>query len=277
MFIPVATAMRTTIAIPPVGEVIDPIIVTSTYVDSTQSLDVTVTEENPDRLYWALVTNPSTPSAAQIVAGTGGGILEAGNVSYSGGFSGTISVTNEAGNELHLVATDLSGNQSTVDIVTGVTVDDTLPTADSAVTDVAGNTITLTTSETVSGNPDTNDFSFAGITAGTPTISSVTVSGTSIVIELSSNFVVEGDTVTVSYTKGGINVITDNYNNELATFASLAVTNNVPAAATINLVDETGVDLLDENNVELFTEADALRDETSVELLDEGNVELLPE
>jgi len=250
MFIPIATAMRTTASVP-VTDAIDPVIVDSIYTNDTQLLSITYTEVNPNRLYWALVTNPSTPNASQIVAGTGGGILEAGDVSYIGGFSGTISVTNEAGNELHLVATDVVGNRSVIEVVTEVVVDNTLPTADSAVTDSAGDTITITTSEPVTGIPSTSDFSFTGISAGVPTIDIVTVLGTSITIGISTNLVSTSDTVTVSYTKG-VNTVKDTYNNELASFASLAVTNNVPASN--DLLDEAGVALLAEDNTNLLQE-----------------------
>ena len=95
-----------------IGEALDPVINTSSYTDATQTLAITYTEANPDRIYWATVTNPSTPTAAQIVAGTGGGILDAGN--YAVTTSQVISVSNEAADEIHLVMTDTTGNPNSL-------------------------------------------------------------------------------------------------------------------------------------------------------------------
>ena len=111
----------------------DPVFNSSSYNSATRTISVNITEANPSRVYWALVANPSTPTAAQIKAGTGGGILDAGDYAYSDGAnSDVITVTNETGDEIHMVATDTAGNGDTVEIITGVVVDSTIPTLSSS-------------------------------------------------------------------------------------------------------------------------------------------------
>jgi len=132
-----------------------PVVDSATYTDPTRSLAAVVTEVNPTRFYWSLVTNPSTPTAPQIVAGTGGGILEAGDFAYTGTTVNTqFTVTNALGDEIHFVIADVAGNLSAVEVLTGVVVDDNAMTADdlSSLSSVAS--IRINGTETVNAISD---------------------------------------------------------------------------------------------------------------------------
>lgn len=127
-----------------------PVVNSSSYTDATQSVSTNITEASGSAtVYWALVANPSTPTGAQVKAGSGGGILEAGSFAVTDGTNNdTISVTDETGDEIHIYVEDASGNNTgnpsalNNTIITGITVDSTAPTitsyspADNA-TDVA--------------------------------------------------------------------------------------------------------------------------------------------
>ena len=111
-----------------------PVINSATYDAPTRTLNTNITEASGSvTRRWALVTNPSTPSKAQIAAGTGGGVLESGSyTAVNGDDAEVITVTNEAGNEIHFYDTDGSGNESGIEIVTGITVDSTAPSISSS-------------------------------------------------------------------------------------------------------------------------------------------------
>lgn len=110
------------------GDVTAPVVDSSSYDAGVVTMGVTEAS-GAATVYWALVANPSAPTAAQVEAGTGGGILEAGSfVVEDGANTDVISVTDVTGDELHLVLKDASGN-STGDpslanntIITGVSI-----------------------------------------------------------------------------------------------------------------------------------------------------------
>lgn len=113
------------------GDTTAPVVTASSYDSGTSALSMSVTEADslPCTLYWAAVATGSTPSAAQVEAGTGGGILQAGTASLgSGANSFTISLTNTSIKELHFVVKDGSGNSTGTPaagshtIITGITV-----------------------------------------------------------------------------------------------------------------------------------------------------------
>ena len=127
-----------------------------------------------------------------------------------------------------LIKSSDGSDPSNVRTVTVSGLDFTNPTVSSAATDVAGDTITLTMSENVQFSQDVADWVLSGVSAGTPTIDSVTGSGTStITIEISTNLVANGDTVTLAYTDSDSDV-RDPDGNNLQNFSGTAVTNNVP-------------------------------------------------
>ena len=97
------------------GDTTAPVVTASSYNSGTQAMSVSVTEAEslPCAFFWAAVATGSTPSAAQIEAGTGGGILEAGTQSLgSGANSFTISLTDTSIDELHFVVKDGAGNST---------------------------------------------------------------------------------------------------------------------------------------------------------------------
>lgn len=96
-----------------------------------------------------------------------------------------------------------------------------------AATNVAGDQIILTVSESVMGTEDTADWVVNGVTGGSATVDAVTISGTTITLDLSDNLVASGDSPTVDYAGGDIE---DAAGNALADFTNQAVTNNVPAS-----------------------------------------------
>ena len=103
-----------------------PVVESSSIVDKTVS--ATITEQNPERFFVVGVANPSTPSAAQIVAGTGGGILEAAQGFYTAGYQEIlVEFTNGSIDEIHFVFRDAAGNTSDIEIIPGVVVDVTAP------------------------------------------------------------------------------------------------------------------------------------------------------
>lgn len=221
-------------------------IASTSFDDSSDTWTLTTDQPSSGNWHWARYADGTTSITPDGSGGWSSAPQESGTIAVgASGASLQVPETGTTGTpyELFLYQRNSSSVDSNV-LTTGYIADNTAPTVSSAATDVAGDTITITTTETVSGTPLTSDFSFSGITAGTPTINSVTVSGTSITIEISGNLVANGDTVTVSYTQGA-NKITDAHGNPVATFSGQAVTNNVPSGATApSIVDATasGVD-----------------------------------
>lgn len=166
--------------------------------------------------------------AAQIANGTAGFFAAAGILDDS-----DIPFTGLSGNTLYqlvfVVDIEDAGNYTNLASVMITTPSDMIaPTVSSATTNVAGNTLILTLSETVAGTEATGDWAVNDVTGGSATVDSVTISGGTITLELSGNLIQTGDTPTVDYSAGDI---ADAAGNDLASFADQAVTNNVPAAS----------------------------------------------
>lgn len=100
-----------------------PLFNSSSYDTGTTTLSASVTELFPNTMYWVGVANPSSPDTGEIIAGAGGGILAAGSFIYdTGGNSQIVEITDTSVDEIHLVATDDTGNRSLIEIITGVVI-----------------------------------------------------------------------------------------------------------------------------------------------------------
>ena len=114
--------------------------------------------------------------------------------------------------------------------------DTTAPTASSSqVANAAPTVVVITMSESLDSGytPATSAFTVSG-----HTVSNVAISGSTISVTVSSAFVNGEAARTVSYTQPGTNQARDTAGNLLASFSSLAITNNVVAVA--NAVTMTG-------------------------------------
>ena len=124
---------------------------------------------------------------------------------------------------------------STIDVTITCSIPDTTPPVQqSAATDTAGTTLTITFSESVASSwADQTDFK---VTAGGSNIviSNVSYSGSTAILTLASP-VYSGQTVLVSYTDNN-SALVDDFFNEAATFSNLAVTNRSTATTSSNSV-----------------------------------------
>lgn len=120
------------------GDTTAPVITAASYDSGTSTLSMSITEATslPCTLHWVGVYTGMTPSAAQIEAGSGGGILQAGTVSLGDGANAfSISLTDTNIKELHFVVKDGAGNSSGTPsaaahtIITGITVAASAPVA----------------------------------------------------------------------------------------------------------------------------------------------------
>ena len=105
--------------------------------------------------------------------------------------------------------------------------DTTAPTFSAAAVNVEGTTITLTYSEALSATTaGTSDF--AVLVGGVSrSVSSVSVSGSTVVLTLASPAVESGQSVSVAYTQpAGSNAVKDSAGNKASSLSSTSVTNN---------------------------------------------------
>ena len=149
---------------------------------------------------------------------------------------GSLTLTaTQSGGRMTIQYRDSDGTLSALTAVTpvdGINIDTTPPAAPTAASDTDGDAIILTFAEAIYGAQDVGDFAVSGVSAGTPTISSVTGFGTTtLTIAISGNLIASGDTVTLAYTNSDSD-LRDQSGNPLADFTGLAVTNNVVAAPT---------------------------------------------
>jgi uncharacterized repeat protein (TIGR02059 family) len=128
---------------------------------------------------------------------------------------------------------DAAGNDAATLAATSVTnnstVDSTVPSFVSAATNAAGTTVTLTYSEALSATTaGTSDFTVL-VGGVSRSVSSVAVSGSTVVLTLSSA-VGAGQSVSVAYTdptgSNDTNALQDAAGNDAATLAATSVTNN---------------------------------------------------
>jgi hypothetical protein len=106
--------------------------------------------------------------------------------------------------------------------------DVTAPTLSSATINTAGTTLTLAFTETVSVGAGGNGGWTVALSAGTPTLSYSSGSGSSSLVYTLSTTVNSGVTGTVAYTQPG-NGLEDTAGNDLATIGSSSITNNSTA------------------------------------------------
>lgn len=107
-----------------------------------------------------------------------------------------------------------------------VEIADDVPVIQTAASSVNGATVTLTYDRALhtAVKPATNSYAIVGITA---TVSSLAISGTTIVLTLSAS-IAFGDEVTVAYTAPAASPIMSAFGVAAASFTAMAITNNVP-------------------------------------------------
>lgn len=196
-----------------------------------------------------------------VTTGTVAGATVAGVVDQGGGSydisvtgidaaNGTLGLTLAGGQDI----TDTSSNALTDTTPSGAndtwTLDNVAPTLASA--EVIGNTLTLTYDETLDGAsvPAAGDFTVQ-VNAGAATVSSVAVSGSTVVITLASS-VADTDTVTVSYAAAAA-PLQDAATNPVADLADAAVLND-----TNDVLAPTVISVVRLNPLDALTNADAL-------------------
>jgi uncharacterized repeat protein (TIGR02059 family) len=153
--------------------------------------------------------------------------------SIASGQEVTVAYTDPSVSNDSTAVQDAAGNDAATLAATSVTnnstVDSTVPSFVSAATNAAGTTITLTYSEALSATTaGASDFA---VTVGgvSRSVSSVAVSGSTVVLTLSSA-VGAGQSVSVAYTdptgSNDTNALQDAAGNDAATLAATSVTNN---------------------------------------------------
>ena len=139
----------------------------------------------------------------------------------------TNAVQDTSGNDVGSISSTLVTNASTTDT--------RVPTFVSAVTNAAGTTITLTYSEALSAATAVGSDFTVLVGGVSRSVSGVAVSGSTVVLTLSSA-VGAGQTVSVAYTdptgSNDTNALQDAAGNDAATLAATSVTNSVPAPSS---------------------------------------------
>jgi hypothetical protein len=175
---------------------------------------------------YVVTTNTATPqSQANIIAGSGGGIIQGDSqLGYTGGTIDLDGFTTNAGvTHIQAVAVERNnGGTSGVQVIAVTSVDFTAPVVLSVVTNTAGDELTITFDETVIGTNNAANFTMTG-----HTLSSMAGTGTTRTLAVSPA-VANGDVDTLAYTPGNL---TNVRGNALASFSGQAITNNVPGGA----------------------------------------------
>lgn len=200
--------------------------------DILQSDSVTTTPSTIDETMW--VSNPSTTGFTVTVSPALYGLNVSNFILRDGNTSVGISlgsITNN-GSTYQIVAALAAGKTYTLKVVKdsynfGIAqyvVVPSAPTVSRAVT--AGNMhIILTMSSELTGQIGSSAaFSIAGV-ASHPTVANVTVDGTTVVLTLSSPIVSSDSSIRVSYTRTGVNDLTNGA--PVRNFGSFAVNNNL--------------------------------------------------
>ncbi|WP_116598582.1 hypothetical protein [Primorskyibacter marinus] len=150
-------------------------------------------------------------------------------VSAPGSMTGTVAAA-IASASYDVVGTDEYNRTTTSSFaLSAVVADETAPTAVSAASNEAGDTLTLTMSEASTGTEVPSNWAVNDVTGGSSTVSLVSIDGLTITLVLTGNLIRGDDSPTVDYTAGDIG---DAAGNPLASFTDLAVTNNVPVMIT---------------------------------------------
>jgi uncharacterized repeat protein (TIGR02059 family) len=185
---------------------------------------------------FSVVVNGSaiTPSSVSV---SGSAVVLAITPAVQTGDAVTFTYTDPTnGNDTNAVQ-DTSGNDvgsiSSTAVTNASTTDTRVPTFVSAATNAAGTAITLTYSEALSTTTaGTSDFTVlvGGVSRA---VSSVAVSGSTVVLTLASPAVESGQSVSVAYTdptgSNDTNALQDSAGNDAATLAATSVRNNVLA------------------------------------------------
>lgn len=149
----------------------------------------------------------------------------------NGEAASTVAYTKPGANALQDAAANQTATFSGLAITNNVAAagDTTPPTFTSAlVANATPTVIEITMSETMANvTPATSAFTVSG----GKTVSSVAVSGNKVNVTVNSAYV-NGDTITVQYTKPGANQLQDAAGNQTASFGPSSVTNNVAATGT---------------------------------------------
>lgn len=119
-----------------------PVVNSDSYTSATRQLVLNITEASGSAtLYGATVANPNTPSKADIENNTGTALDTFTQVVTEGGGPYTVTgLTDETANEIHYFLRDAAGNESAIQILTGVVVDATAATLSSATGTQTGQT-----------------------------------------------------------------------------------------------------------------------------------------
>jgi hypothetical protein len=175
-------------------------------------------------------TAPVTLTASQALSAVGAGSLSGVGVRLTSTGTDVTSVTIPQNQSTVTIYLDNVTASTSTAATSYVALSGELPTAVSSSTTGAAILLTCNNAVFASSVPATTDFTVA-VTGGpqsgsAPTVTSVTVSGTTITLGLSTPLV-HGDTgITISYTQGA-NHITTGYGAAMATFGTpLTVTNN---------------------------------------------------
>jgi hypothetical protein len=177
---------------------------------------------------WASA-DPATDPTYEVGVGWTGTIYESGSfpaVAFTDTDQIALTATTPDGaRELTVYFYDASGNLSPVSRL-AVTVDTTAPVVSTAATNTAGTAIVVTMSEPLVGTADAVDWTVEVDALAVP-VSMVTINLATVTVTVSAGAILNGDTVTVSYSGGDL---ADAAGNALATITDRAVTNNVPAS-----------------------------------------------
>ncbi|MEM1371536.1 MAG: hypothetical protein AAGG72_04820, partial [Pseudomonadota bacterium] len=209
-----------------------PVINSAAWVAADQTLNLLITEIGPDPdtvdLY-VVSYSGAVPSDAQTKAGSGGSILEAFDLQNTNGGSGIdlgFTLASDGLNNLKILVEDDAGNTAETTL-TNILLDATPPTVSTAATNAAGDAITITFTEALTGANSAADFAISGHTIG-----AVTGSGNTRTLTGISPTIANGDVDTLAYTPGDLS---DEQGNALASFTGQAIVNNVPASGGIAL------------------------------------------
>lgn len=171
------------------------------------------------------------------------------------------------GDTVKVTAVDGSSLESTLSNAFTITAGDvTAPLyTSSVVEDASPSTLTMTYNETLDSGSVPAVGDFAVNDGASNTVTNVAINGATVVLTL-TNAIENGDTVTVSYTKGS-NPIQDSNSNESVNLTTESVTNNVVGSTIIVFEDDfTGVtidettkwDIEDANSNLVFSQNDKL-------------------
>lgn len=188
-------------------------------------------------LYWASRdAADSALSKTNIENGTGDAIE---NGSFTAGSLASLASdvdlsTSLSSDAIDAFVRDDSGSpiESDVESVTGVTYDAVAPAFSSASVNAAGDTLTIIFDKAAYGTSIPASLTLGGVTAGTPTLGTVSGLGTTThTIPITVNLPANGDTLTIGYNSATGDLVGIDA-EVVATFSTQPVTNNVTSSFT---------------------------------------------